>query len=157
MATKLELVEGMVHWMWGRSGPNVNHRIIQQWILPLDSIIPFDLMVFPSPNSQSAFIVHFSDKPPPAPQFQAHFFQSSSLVDSSSISAPNDSPCHLPLQKGNCRQAILRYFYQSDSNQCRPFYFTGCGGNGNNFGTMNECKLTCKSEGKCHYFGNKCE
>ena len=94
------------------------------------------------------FIVPFSDKPPPAPQFQAHFFQSSSLDSLSITASPNDSPCHLPLQKGNCRQSILRYFYQSDSNQCRPFYFTGCGGNDNNFGTMNECKLACKSEGK---------
>uniref|UniRef100_A0A5K3FS14 BPTI/Kunitz inhibitor domain-containing protein n=1 Tax=Mesocestoides corti TaxID=53468 RepID=A0A5K3FS14_MESCO len=51
--------------------------------------------------------------------------------------------CNLPLSRGRCRGAYLRYGYDSDSDQCRPFIYGGCRGNRNNFFTYNECMHRC--------------
>ncbi|CAJ0597674.1 unnamed protein product [Cylicocyclus nassatus] len=42
-----------------------------------------------------------------------------------------------------------RYFYDAPSRVCRPFTFTGCGGNENNFKSKGECIHFCNAEIIC--------
>ncbi|KAK0415047.1 hypothetical protein QR680_011744 [Steinernema hermaphroditum] len=51
------------------------------------------------------------------------------------------SPCGVP--------ATTHFYFDGVSNLCRPFAFTGCGGNENNFKTKGECMQFCASEVTC--------
>ncbi|KAG5314845.1 VKT1A inhibitor, partial [Acromyrmex insinuator] len=55
------------------------------------------------------------------------------------------SICLLPINSGPCIANILRYAYNSASGQCEQFVYGGCDGNANNFKTMSECELACKT------------
>uniref|UniRef100_A0A8R1TYS2 Papilin n=1 Tax=Onchocerca volvulus TaxID=6282 RepID=A0A8R1TYS2_ONCVO len=57
----------------------------------------------------------------------------------------NDSCMH-DLDKGTCSEAHLRFFYDHKVGFCRLFYYTGCGGNENNFVTEEECRQKCKDK-----------
>ncbi|KAF4519412.1 hypothetical protein B566_EDAN008720 [Ephemera danica] len=55
------------------------------------------------------------------------------------------SPCQRPpAVHGTCRADFSRYSYHSDSNECRRFGYGGCGGNSNNFQTLEACETACK-------------
>lgn len=54
--------------------------------------------------------------------------------------------CRLPPQQGNCQSYSLRYYYDSETGSCRLFFYTGCGGNRNNFRSSNECRLNCQGK-----------
>ncbi|XP_018403219.1 PREDICTED: PI-actitoxin-Afv2a-like [Cyphomyrmex costatus] len=54
------------------------------------------------------------------------------------------SPCLLPVKIGHCRAAIPRYAYNSTSEQCEQFKYSGCHGNANNFENIAKCEETCK-------------
>ncbi|KAK6054766.1 Kunitz/Bovine pancreatic trypsin inhibitor domain protein [Cooperia oncophora] len=51
--------------------------------------------------------------------------------------------CIEPLVTGDCAAAHLRYYYDRDSDKCRLFYYTGCKGNNNNFGSIVDCQRLC--------------
>ncbi|PIO72741.1 Kunitz/Bovine pancreatic trypsin inhibitor domain protein [Teladorsagia circumcincta] len=51
--------------------------------------------------------------------------------------------CIEPLATGDCDAAHLRYYYDRDSDKCRLFYYTGCKGNNNNFGSVIDCQRLC--------------
>lgn len=53
--------------------------------------------------------------------------------------------CLLPMKTGPCRANILRYAYNSASGQCEQFIYGGCHANANNFKTISECEMTCKT------------
>ena len=55
--------------------------------------------------------------------------------------------CFEPMMKGPCRAYITRYAYDPDQDLCVPFKYGGCGGNNNNFETLEECLDVC---GSCH-------
>lgn len=44
---------------------------------------------------------------------------------------------------GNCGRSIRSYYYDRESNVCRRFNYTGCGGNANRFSTLKECHARC--------------
>ena len=56
--------------------------------------------------------------------------------------------CKQPLNEGagsggiNCELELQKYAFVAET--CQPFMFTGCGGNGNRFNTMQQCMSTCK-------------
>ncbi|CAJ0931213.1 unnamed protein product, partial [Mesorhabditis belari] len=41
-------------------------------------------------------------------------------------------------------QGAQRFFYDSKRGICQPFYYKGCGGNGNRFSSRDECMKSCK-------------
>lgn len=43
-----------------------------------------------------------------------------------------------------CQQNITRYYYDAYSASCKPFLYSGCYGNGNNFLTIEECDRKCQ-------------
>ncbi|KAM6053416.1 uncharacterized protein LJ206_016465 [Theristicus caerulescens] len=66
---------------------------------------------------------------------------SSSLVSLADI-------CHLPPVRGPCRGYFRHYAYNPATGTCQPFTYSGCGGNANNFKTMEECQQVCPQPGK---------
>ena len=61
---------------------------------------------------------------------------------------PEDCPdtCELPPVTGRCKAAFRRWFHNSISGQCEQFIYGGCGGNENNFMTLEECQQQCSPQ-----------
>ncbi|CAB1329073.1 unnamed protein product, partial [Coregonus sp. 'balchen'] len=55
------------------------------------------------------------------------------------------SPCHLEEAPGPCRGLVTRYLFDSQSQECKHFYYGGCFGNANNFKSMKECQARCQN------------
>jgi hypothetical protein len=51
--------------------------------------------------------------------------------------------CDLPAETGVCRGFFPRYFFDRTSGTCKKFVYGGCGGNENNFETIEDCLSTC--------------
>ncbi|XP_072318253.1 kunitz-type protease inhibitor 2 [Eucyclogobius newberryi] len=51
--------------------------------------------------------------------------------------------CTLPRVIGLCKAAFPRFHFDAASGACQPFIYGGCGGNGNNFESREECVATC--------------
>ncbi|XP_028178910.1 kappaPI-actitoxin-Avd3d-like [Ostrinia furnacalis] len=56
------------------------------------------------------------------------------------------SDCELPKDKGSCDGRYRSYYFDMNSRECRRFIWSGCGGNGNKFFTLDECQFAC------HYY-----
>ncbi|GIZ05371.1 tissue factor pathway inhibitor [Caerostris extrusa] len=55
-----------------------------------------------------------------------------------------DRICSLMKIVGPCRGRSERYFFNIRSGKCEKFMYSGCMGNENNFGTLEECEQRCK-------------
>uniref|UniRef100_A0A131YIT6 Pancreatic trypsin inhibitor n=1 Tax=Rhipicephalus appendiculatus TaxID=34631 RepID=A0A131YIT6_RHIAP len=55
--------------------------------------------------------------------------------------------CTLEPDWGPCRAIMSRWYYDYNSGNCKEFLYGGCGGNGNNFETTDECKQNCSGSG----------
>ncbi|KAI1727163.1 kunitz/Bovine pancreatic trypsin inhibitor domain-containing protein [Ditylenchus destructor] len=55
--------------------------------------------------------------------------------------------CLLSIDRGACSGRQTRYAFNRQISQCVPFEYTGCGGNLNNFSTMQDCIDTCGAVG----------
>lgn len=53
--------------------------------------------------------------------------------------------CSEEAEAGICRAMIPRFYYDKSDGQCKQFYYGGCGGNTNNFKTLEECNEKCKT------------
>ncbi|XP_077535962.1 uncharacterized protein LOC144148277 [Haemaphysalis longicornis] len=51
--------------------------------------------------------------------------------------------CVLPKQEGNCTEYLDRWYYNAEEGRCRQFYYSGCGGNANNFVSSRDCEQMC--------------
>ncbi|NXG47530.1 TFPI1 inhibitor, partial [Psilopogon haemacephalus] len=54
------------------------------------------------------------------------------------------SLCMTAMDRGLCRAKELRFFYNYTTGRCRPFSYSGCGGNENNFTSRKSCLRICK-------------
>ncbi|KAL7991572.1 hypothetical protein Chor_015828 [Crotalus horridus] len=54
------------------------------------------------------------------------------------------SLCVMPMDRGLCKANEKRFFYNQTTGKCRPFSYTGCGGNENNFTSRKACVKMCK-------------
>ncbi|XP_075861855.1 tissue factor pathway inhibitor isoform X3 [Microcebus murinus] len=52
--------------------------------------------------------------------------------------------CLTPADRGLCQANENRFYYNSVIGKCRPFKYSGCGGNENNFTSKKACLRTCK-------------
>uniref|UniRef100_A0A4Q8K3J5 U52-Liphistoxin-Lth1a_1 n=1 Tax=Liphistius thaleban TaxID=1905330 RepID=A0A4Q8K3J5_9ARAC len=52
--------------------------------------------------------------------------------------------CALPVLSGFCKAAIKRFHFNPDSLRCESFLYGGCGGNQNNFRSLEDCRNACK-------------
>ncbi|OXB77436.1 UNVERIFIED_CONTAM: hypothetical protein H355_005145 [Colinus virginianus] len=54
------------------------------------------------------------------------------------------SLCMTPMDRGLCRAKETRFFYNYSTGRCRPFTYSGCGGNENNFTSRKSCLRICR-------------
>lgn len=59
-------------------------------------------------------------------------------------------PCMLPSDAGDCHDNQTRWYFDSEKHYCRPFTYSGCHGNSNNFLSKMDCKNACMLIGKSH-------
>lgn len=51
--------------------------------------------------------------------------------------------CILPMEEGDCSRFTLRWYFNSQVGACRPFIYSGCGGNTNRYLQKEECEKHC--------------
>ncbi|MFO7177432.1 MAG: BPTI/Kunitz domain-containing protein [Pseudomonadota bacterium] len=51
--------------------------------------------------------------------------------------------CSLPIVAGPCEAAFPRFAFSTEKGQCVPFVYGGCGGNENNFESLEDCEAVC--------------
>ena len=51
--------------------------------------------------------------------------------------------CTLPAEHGPCDGICPRFFHDTETGECEPFTYGCCGGNANNFLTLEECEAAC--------------
>jgi len=56
---------------------------------------------------------------------------------------PTNNICSKPMDAGMCMAIQPRFFYNPQTRHCEEFIYGGCGGNENNFPTMEECVAAC--------------
>ncbi|KAG1663037.1 Kunitz-type U19-barytoxin-Tl1a [Nymphon striatum] len=64
--------------------------------------------------------------------------------------------CDLDYVTGLCLAHFTAYYFNKEKGKCEPFLYGGCGGNANNFRSMENCNAHCKQEAepqKCVFDG----
>ena len=51
--------------------------------------------------------------------------------------------CFQPPDSGACSKDMVRVFYDHETRTCKPFSYTGCGGNANRFLSVKNCYRIC--------------
>ncbi|XP_046545155.1 actinia tenebrosa protease inhibitors-like isoform X1 [Haliotis rubra] len=51
--------------------------------------------------------------------------------------------CNLEPETGSCRGSLRRFYFHPSCEECDTFTYGGCGGNANNFKSIEECEKTC--------------
>jgi hypothetical protein len=51
--------------------------------------------------------------------------------------------CLDPLNSGLCNLKIKSWFFNSRIGECMPLFYSGCGGNDNNFPNRGQCENAC--------------
>lgn len=52
--------------------------------------------------------------------------------------------CYQAAKAGSCQTYEPRWYYDTKEERCRQFYYSGCGGNDNNFNSEDECQNRCE-------------
>ena len=55
-----------------------------------------------------------------------------------------DDMCEQKKEEGDCDASVTRWYYDETDNSCKPFDYSGCGGNLNNFASREDCEGMCK-------------
>lgn len=63
--------------------------------------------------------------------------------------------CAFKDEPGPCKAIKERFFFNVDSGHCELFEYGGCGGNANNFLTLEACEETCVVSGESDTYSNK--
>ncbi|XP_069360607.1 papilin isoform X3 [Maniola hyperantus] len=59
--------------------------------------------------------------------------------------SPAQDICQLPMLSGPCDASLMRWFYDSTTDSCSQFTYSGCDGNENRFNSLEECERQCRS------------
>ncbi|XP_047451268.1 BPTI/Kunitz domain-containing protein [Mugil cephalus] len=59
--------------------------------------------------------------------------------------------CMLPSDAGNGNEYKFFVFYDHETDQCKPFFYFGAGGNGNRFANERECLRNCSTNFESRY------
>ncbi|KAK6733515.1 hypothetical protein RB195_017333 [Necator americanus] len=58
-------------------------------------------------------------------------------------SSGRPTACGLPIETGMCFASLRRYAFDDTRGRCVSFIYGGCGGNENNFETLEDCEYAC--------------
>ena len=65
------------------------------------------------------------------------------IITMSTVESVPDPRCYLKQEVGPCRGLIERFWFNPSARRCEEFFFGGCGGNRNNFRTIEDCTASC--------------
>ncbi|KAK2706695.1 hypothetical protein QYM36_014662 [Artemia franciscana] len=51
--------------------------------------------------------------------------------------------CNSPPSPGPCSERFTKYYFEPRENRCQSFVYSGCGGSGNRFSSLDECEAVC--------------
>lgn len=54
--------------------------------------------------------------------------------------------CTLSKSEGDCKAKQANWYFDTAENRCMPFYYSGCGGNENNFAYYEHCLEYCPAK-----------
>jgi len=57
----------------------------------------------------------------------------------------NKTICYLQSERGTCSKFAIRFYWSNSERRCKPFRFSGCGGNENNFISLEDCEHHCST------------
>ncbi|KAK7107409.1 PI-actitoxin-Afv2a-like [Littorina saxatilis] len=64
------------------------------------------------------------------------------VLNTQAVSAASPA-CLLPKKVGFCKAMFRRFYYDANRGGCFTFVYGGCGSNGNNFKTQQQCMNAC--------------
>ncbi|XP_048694179.2 collagen alpha-1(XXVIII) chain isoform X2 [Caretta caretta] len=67
----------------------------------------------------------------------------STVLQPQVIATGKDPRCLEPMKPGDCRDYLVKWYYDKDANSCARFWYGGCHGTRNRFETEKECQKTC--------------
>ncbi|XP_064484437.1 papilin-like isoform X2 [Ornithodoros turicata] len=73
----------------------------------------------------------------------ANRFETRRDCERACVSKADTNICLLPQEPGNCVEFRERWYFHAEEGRCRRFYYGGCDGNENNFGSHIECEQRC--------------
>jgi len=73
----------------------------------------------------------------------------STCVESGILTCARPSFCAEAAMVGMCRAAFPKFYFNFETGACESFIYGGCGGNLNNFDTLNECEEACRGVRYC--------
>lgn len=59
--------------------------------------------------------------------------------------------CLQQRDRGTCAGQFIRWHWDAERRTCQVFTYSGCGGNGNNFASREECFAVCHRPGNVHF------
>ncbi|KAK0412611.1 hypothetical protein QR680_006309 [Steinernema hermaphroditum] len=68
---------------------------------------------------------------------------SGNLNNFDSLETCTEQLCLLSIDRGACGGRVTRFAFDRRTNSCISFEYTGCGGNLNNFQSLEDCRSTC--------------
>ncbi|XP_015288509.3 collagen alpha-3(VI) chain isoform X11 [Macaca fascicularis] len=90
-----------------------------------------------------SFSTKKSQPPPPQPARSASSSTINLMVSTEPLALTETDICKLPKDEGTCRDFILKWYYDPNTKSCARFWYGGCGGNENKFGSQTECEKVC--------------
>ncbi|XP_032578299.1 papilin isoform X5 [Drosophila sechellia] len=74
-------------------------------------------------------------------------FDSLEQCQGSCAASENLPTCEQPVESGPCAGNFERWYYDNETDICRPFTYGGCKGNKNNYPTEHACNYNCRQPG----------
>ncbi|XP_070983215.1 kunitz-type protease inhibitor 2-like isoform X2 [Oncorhynchus clarkii lewisi] len=62
------------------------------------------------------------------------------------MTVDDQDACMVPSDSGPCRAAFNLFYFDPSTSSCQSFIYGGCQGNGNRYGTLDECMARCTGE-----------
>ncbi|CAL8352173.1 unnamed protein product [Lota lota] len=81
---------------------------------------------------------------PQEPQNSTETPQSLDARSLSEDNSTNADQCRRPKKVGFCEAFFPRFYYDVTTQSCKSFIYGGCGNNGNNFKSLQECETACQ-------------
>uniref|UniRef100_A0A8C4FFY6 Uncharacterized protein n=1 Tax=Catagonus wagneri TaxID=51154 RepID=A0A8C4FFY6_9CETA len=90
-----------------------------------------------------SFSTKRTQPPPPQTARSASSSTINLMVNTEPLAGSEADICKLPKDGGTCRKYIIKWYYDSVTENCARFWYGGCGGNENRFSSQEECEKVC--------------